>query len=101
MKTKILLSSIFAFCAFQAFAQSASEQLYNVSGQSQRAAHQTTREGARAGAGSGYDTRAPSNTAAQIGSGSTPSLLRNSDGTNPYSRYEGRAIRTTPPPPLR
>lgn len=101
MKTRILLSSIFAFAAFQACAQSASEQLNNISGQSQRATYQTTREGARAGAGAGYDTRSTSNTAAQIGSGRTPSLLRNNDGTNPYSRYEGRAIRTTPPPPLR
>ena len=101
MKHKIILSSFIALCAMPVFAQSTRNQLNNVAGQSQRATHQTSSEGARAGASSGYDTRAPSNTAANLGTGTTPGLLRNTNGTNPYSPYEGRPIRTTPPPPLR
>lgn len=101
MKDRILLGALIASCVMPVWAQGAYDQLNNTAGQSQRAAHQSSREGARANAGAGFDTRAQSNTPANIGSGKTPALLRNPNGTNPYSPYEGRRIRTTPPPPLR
>lgn len=101
MKRQIIVAAFLSsclLCASHAMAESARDQLNTVGGQSQNATHQTTQEGARSVSGSGVDTKAPSNPPANIGNGTKPDLLRNADGTNPYSPYEGHAIRTTPPP---
>ncbi len=100
MKHSIVFAAFTALCAFPALAQHASHQLNAAAGQGQNAVYQSSSEGARSGAGAGFDTGASANTSVNLGTGTTPSLLRNPDGTNPYSPYEGRAIRTTPPPRL-
>lgn len=100
MKHHLVFAVFTALCALPALAQNANSQLNAAAGQSQSAAYQSSSEGARTGAGAGFDTGASANTSVNLGAGTTPSLLRNSDGTNPYSPYEGRPIRTTPPPRL-
>lgn len=95
----LLLSTVLLPAA--AWAQSgAMGQLNSVSGQSQSAARANTSEGARSQAGGGIDTQGSSSSSTGV-SGNTVQILRNQDGTNPYSRYEGHAIRHTAPPPLK
>lgn len=95
----LLLSTVLLPAA--ACAQSgAAGQLNSVAGQSQSATRSNTAEGARSGAGGGIDTQGSSSSSSSV-SGNTVQILRNSDGTNPYSRYEGHAIRHTAPPPLK
>ena len=102
MKKMHLLSMLLAsslLAPSMLLAQSSS-QLSNTASQNDRAAHSSTTEDARSGSGSGFDKSAPSSPPVDL-SGSktnTPGLLRNSDGTNPYSHYEGHPIRTTKPP---
>lgn len=98
MKHHFVCAVFTALCALPALAQTANSQLNAAAGQS--AAYQSSSEGVRTGASAGFDTGASANTSVNLGTGTTPSLLRNSDGTNPYSPYEGRPIRTTPPPRL-
>jgi hypothetical protein len=96
---KLLVLLLSVLCTGQAAAQNARSQLDNVQYQSNSAAHASSSAGARTQAGSGMDNAAPSSTAVNV-SGGTPGLLRNPDGTNPYSPYEGRPIHTVKPPPL-
>lgn len=60
-------------------------------------------EGASHNASHNFDTPSDSAPAVDLsgaGEHPTPALLRNSDGSNPYTPQEYRSLHTTPPPPL-
>lgn len=84
------------------FAGDAYDQLQSTERDSEYATRSNTDEGARDNAGLNFDT--PSNSAPPVDlsevENPTPELLRNSDGSNPYTPEKYRSLHTTPPPPL-
>lgn len=63
----------------------------------------SSNEHARSTSGCGFDTYCGSSSTVDLrgaGEHPTPQLLRNSDGSNPYTPQQYRSLHTTPPPPL-
>ena len=72
-------------------------QAQQVRDDSQSAANNRSNEGAKDQSSYGFDT--PSKTPPPVRlQGDTPQLLRNSDGSNPYTPERYRSLHTTPPP---
>ena len=72
-------------------------QAQQVRNDSQSAANNPSKEGAKVQSGYGFDT--PSKTPPPVRlQGNTPQLLRNANGSNPYTPKRYRSLHTTPPP---
>ncbi|OGI23183.1 MAG: hypothetical protein A2287_04445 [Candidatus Melainabacteria bacterium RIFOXYA12_FULL_32_12] len=104
MKKIIVLFIILAasgVVSAKCFAQSAWNQAQDTDYYGNNAAHSSSDEGARSTAGCGFDTNCGSSTVVDLrdaGEHPTPQLLRNSDGSNPYTPKKYRSLKTTPPP---
>ncbi|EKE03933.1 MAG: hypothetical protein ACD_20C00128G0018 [uncultured bacterium] len=89
----------------ECFAQSAYGQLQQTAGYSSSAANSYSggsydHEGARSTSGCGFDKDCGGSGTVDLSQSKThtPSLLRNSDGSNPYAPKQYRSLKTTPPP---
>lgn len=98
----LMLLAISGIAIQKSFADDALGQAQQASDDGQAAVNSTSDEGAASTAGMGFDT--PSTTPPPVDlrgvENPTPALLRNQDGTNPYTPKQYQSLHTNPPPPL-
>jgi len=105
MKKIIVLSMLLAVSSVvgtKCFADSWN-QAQNTDYWSNQAAHSSSNEDAKAKSGCGFDYDCGSSSVVDLsGAGAHPTvqLLKNSDGSNPYTPQQYKSLHTTPPPPL-
>ncbi|MDD3014397.1 MAG: hypothetical protein PHC34_11900 [Candidatus Gastranaerophilales bacterium] len=81
-------------------ARSAWDQAQDADYYGNQAAHSSSSESARAKSGCGFDYDCGSSSTVDLSQSKTrtPSLLRNSDGSNPYTPKRYRSLHTNAPP---
>ena len=85
----------------KSFAYSAWDQAQDANNYGHQAVHSSSNESARSTSGCGFDKDCNSSTVVDLrdaGDHPTPQLLRNPDGSNPYTPKQYRSLKTTPPP---
>jgi len=99
-----ILVAVSGMISSNSFAETAYQQSQQAGQSGSNAVQDSSDEGARQGAGQVFDT--PSNSSPSVdlsgaGEHPTPGLLRNSDGSNPYTPEKYRTLRpsvVSPPP---
>lgn len=99
----VVLLVVSGMVVSKSFADSAYQQAEQAGQSGEAAVQSSSDEGARNDAGQVFDT--PSDSAPPVdlsgaGEHPTPQLLRNSDGSNPYTPEEYRTLRPSVVPPL-
>ena len=99
-----MLLAALAMLSTKCFAQSAYNQGEDTNYWNNQGTHSSSDEDARYKEGCGFDRNCGSSPPVvdlrDAGEHPTPQLLRNSDGSNPYTPQQYRSLHTTPPPPL-